>query len=268
MIQFQNVTKKYGDHVVLNHVDLEVNGGEFMTIVGPSGAGKSTLLHALIGAAKLDEGTIMVDGYDVTSFKEDALQEYRQKVGMVFQDYKLLKDKTVYENVAFALEVCGWKEEDIKERVYEVLDLVGMLDHEGKFPRQLAGGEGQRTAIARAMVHRPRLFIADEPTGNLDPWNREGILDILNKINENGATVVLSTHNRELVDKIKRRVVVLNEGRIVADKENSGYEVDALLSEAVEKVQEAEMAGELMGRMAEAIGSEVGDIEITEILEY
>ncbi|MBT5016721.1 ATP-binding cassette domain-containing protein [Candidatus Peregrinibacteria bacterium] len=225
MIQFENVIKKYGEHKVLDHVDLEVEGGEFVTLIGPSGAGKSTLLHALIGDLDIDSGSILVDGYEITQFKDSALQEYRRKVGMVFQDYKLLENKTVYENVAFALEVCGEPEEDIRERVYAVLDLVGMLDHEGKFPRQLAGGEGQRVAIARAMVHNPRLLIADEPTGNLDFWNTQEILKLLLKINDQGATVLLATHNRDLVDELNRRVVVLNEGRIVIDKPQSGYDV-------------------------------------------
>ncbi len=250
MIQFIDVTKMYGSHVVLDHVDLEVSGGDFVTIVGPSGAGKSTLLHALIGDVSIDEGAILVDGYEITAFEPAAMQEYRRKVGMVFQDYKLLDKKTVYENVAFALEVCGWKDEDIRERVYEVLELVGMLDHEGKFPAQLAGGEGQRTAIARAMVHDPRLLIADEPTGNLDPWNTQGILELLTTINDAGATVLLATHNREIVDQLQRRVVVLNEGRLVSDQEHSGY---AVMMESTPVVTPE---------------GDVGEIEIVEIAEF
>ncbi len=230
MIQFENVVKKYGDHNVLDHIDLEVDGGEFVTLIGPSGAGKSTLLHTLIGDLPINKGSILVDGYEVTKFKEAALQEYRRKVGMVFQDYKLLPNKTVYENVAFALEVCGEDDDNIRERVYAVLELVGMLDHEGKFPRQLAGGEGQRVAIARAMVHNPRLLIADEPTGNLDYWNTQEILKLLLTINERGATVLLATHNRDLVDQLNRRVVVLSDGKIITDRANSGYEAAAILT--------------------------------------
>jgi cell division transport system ATP-binding protein len=245
MIQFENVVKKYGEHYVLNHVDLEVDGGDFVTLVGPSGAGKSTLLHALIGDLKIDSGSILVDGYEITRFKEAALQEFRRKVGMVFQDYKLLPNKTVYENVAFALEVCGEAEENIRERVYEVLDLVGMLDHEGKFPRQLAGGEGQRTAIARAMVHNPRLLIADEPTGNLDYWNSQEILKLLLQISEGGATVLLATHNRDLVDQLGRRVVVLNEGKIVADREQSGYEISMEAPDAAPEVTPSAILGDI-----------------------
>jgi cell division transport system ATP-binding protein len=252
MIQFEKVTKMYGKHAVLNRVSLGVTGGEFVTLIGSSGAGKSTLLHALIGSLPIDGGSILVDGYEITEFTPDALQEYRRKVGMVFQDYKLLEKKTVYENVAFALEVCGWKDEDIRERVYEVLSIVGMLDHEGKFPAQLAGGEVQRTAIARALVHRPRLFIADEPTGNLDFWHAQGIIDLLLKINDAGVTVLMATHNREIVDQIQRRVVTINDGRIIADKETTGYDVDSIVGH-----QLAEMMAE----------DGVGDIEIHEVIE-
>ena len=249
MIQFENVNKAYGQHKVLSNINLEIPGGEFVTIIGPSGAGKTTLLNALIGSLKIDKGSITVDGYEITNFNADALQEYRRKIGMVFQDYKLLPKKTVYENVAFALEVCGWKEEDIRERVVEVLDLVGMLDHEGKFPAQLAGGEVQRTAIARALVHHPRLLIADEPTGNLDYWHAQGILDLLLKINDKGVTVLMSTHNREIVDQIQKRVVVINGGRIVSDKKISGYDINLVIhgriAHQVERIQESEWVGEI-----------------------
>ncbi len=257
MIQFENIVKKYGENIVLDHIDLEVSGGEFVTLVGPSGAGKSTLLHALIGDLDIDSGSILVDGYEITNFGEAALQEYRRKVGMVFQDYRLLPNKTVYENVAFALEVCGQDESSVRERVYEVLDLVGMLDHEGKFPRQLAGGEGQRTAIARAMVHNPRLLIADEPTGNLDYWNSQEILKLLLQINENGATVLLATHNRELVDQLNGRVVVLNEGKIITDRKHSGYDTEM-------EAPEPEVTLEASAAILTPAG-EVGEIEIFEI---
>ena len=253
MIQFGKVTKAYGKHIVLHNVSLDISGGEFITLIGASGAGKSTLIHALIGATSIDSGSILVDGYEVTEFDSDRMKEYRGKVGMVFQDYKLLDKKTVYENVAFALEVCGWREEDIRERVYEVLGIVGMLDHEGKFPAQLAGGEIQRTAIARALVHRPRLFIADEPTGNLDFWHAQGIIDLLLKINDAGVTVLMATHNREIVDQIQRRVITLNDGRIVSDKEIGGYDVNIIM-------------GRELNEMMEEGG--VGDIEIHEIVEF
>lgn len=258
MIQFQEVTKQYGQHLVLDHLSLSIEGGEFLTLVGPSGAGKSTLLKALIGATSIDSGSITVDGYEITEFSDDALQEYRRKIGVVFQDYKLLDKKTVYENVAFALEVCGWKEGDIEQRTYEVLDTVGMLDVSGKFPAQLAGGEGQRAAIARAIVHHPRLLIADEPTGNLDFWNAQQILDLLLKVNGRGATVLMATHNRELVDQLNRRVVVLSNGVLVSDKPQGGYEV-GLFSIPKRKA--------LLKAMEEAAQREgVGELEIHEIV--
>ncbi|MFA6436268.1 MAG: ATP-binding cassette domain-containing protein, partial [Candidatus Gracilibacteria bacterium] len=239
-------------------------------IVGPSGAGKSTLLYALIGGIRMDSGSITVDGYEITEFKPSALQEYRRKVGMIFQDYKLLENKTVYENAAFALEVCGWKDGDIEERTYEVLDLVGMIDHSDKFPHQLAGGEGQRTAIARALVHRPKLLIADEPTGNLDYWNTKQILDILKKVNESGTTVLMATHNREVVDEMHRRVLILNQGVIISDKENSGYELDhtdewALGIRHHEAFIHPATKAHPKSDHAESSEKEVGDIEITEI---
>lgn len=242
MIQFDHVSVQYGNYTVLKNLTLEISGGEFVMLVGPSGAGKSTLLNALVGEIPVSQGSIRVDGYEVTQFSPAILQDYRRKLGMVFQDYKLLENKTVFENVAFALEVCGWKEADIQERVYEVLDLVGMLDHADKFPAHLAGGEVQRIAIARALVHRPRLLIADEPTGNLDFKRAQEILDLLLEINRGGATVIMATHNRELVDQVRKRVVTLNSGEIISDKENSGYDVELFLDEiSIESVGEIEI---------------------------
>lgn len=226
MIHFQNVSVQYGKHTVLKDITLQISGGEFVALIGPSGAGKSTLLNALIGESPNISGSITIDGYEITEFDAPTLQTYRQKVGVVFQDYKLLEQKTVYENVAFALEVCGWKEEDIRERVYEVLNEVELLDHADKFPSELSGGEIQRTAIARALVHRPKLFIADEPTGNLDYQKAMEIMELLIRIHEKGATILLATHNREVVDRLQKRVIALNEGKIVTDKEQSGYEID------------------------------------------
>lgn len=239
MIHFDRVGKSYRAHPVLEGLDLTISGGEFVTIVGPSGAGKSTLLNVLIGAVKPSAGSVTVDGYEITDFDEDSLQEYRRRVGVVFQDYKLLNRKTVYENVAFALEVCGWKEEEIRERAYEVMGAVGILDHAGKFPHELAGGEVQRTAIARALVHRPKLLIADEPTGNLDAANARAIVELLLAINATGVTVLMATHNRDVIEQVGGRTVTLAEGRIVADRTAVPQEV----------------------------GLEVGDIEIFEILE-
>lgn len=203
MIEFKNATKKYGDRLVLDNVSLTLQGGSWTWLTGASGAGKTTLIHALIGAVRLTEGSINVDNYDITRFDDKALQEYRRKLGIVFQDYKLLATKTVYENVAFAMEVCGYSEAQIADRVPQLLATVGLSDARHHFPHMLSGGEKQRTAIARALIHEPRLIIADEPTGNLDPDTAEGILHLFQKLHAQGATVIFATHNYALLDLIK-----------------------------------------------------------------
>ena len=224
MIVFENVTKRFGKVKVLDGVNLTINPGEFVSVVGPSGAGKSTLVYVLIGAENIQRGKISVDGYVVNEMKDKALQYFRRKVGVVFQDYKLLTHKNVYENVAYAMEVCGYEKAEIKARVPEVLEIVGLKEKAKQFPHQLSGGEKQRTAIARALVHNPKLIVADEPTGNLDPKTGKEIVDLLLKINEAGTTVILTTHNKPLVDAIKRRVITLGEGKVVSDKNLSGYD--------------------------------------------
>ena len=223
MIAFDNVTKKYGNTPVLNGLSLNIEPGEFVSVIGPSGSGKSTLVYTLIGAEKIQEGKIEVDGFMVNKMSARALQYYRRRIGVVFQDYKLLSKKNVNENVAFALEVCGFEKQAIKKRLPEVLKIVG-LDKKGRrFPHQLSGGEKQRVAIARALVHNPNLVIADEPTGNLDPKTGREIIELLLKINKSGVTVILMTHNKDLVDLINRRVIKLDEGKVVGDKKISGY---------------------------------------------
>jgi cell division transport system ATP-binding protein len=224
MILFENVTKRFGKVKVLDGVNLTINPGEFVSVVGPSGAGKSTLVYVLIGAENIQKGKISVDGYVVNEMKAKALQYFRRKVGVVFQDYKLLSQKNVYENVAFAMEVCGYEKAEIKARVPEVLEITGLKEKAKQFPHQLSGGEKQRTAIARALVHNPKLIVADEPTGNLDPKTAKEIVALLLKINADGTTVILTTHNKPLVDAIKRRVITLGEGKIVSDKNVSGYD--------------------------------------------
>ncbi len=223
MIVFENVTKRYGQRAVLDNVSFSISPGEFVSVVGHSGAGKSTLIHALIGAENIQHGRISVDHYAINTLKEKSLQYYRRKIGVVFQDYKLLPQKNVHENVAFAMEVCGEANHHIQKRVREVLEIVGLQDQRRHFPRQLSGGECQRAAIARALVHHPSLIIADEPTGNLDPNNAKEIIELLLKINKNGTTVILATHNPILVDHIHKRVIRLENGRIVSDKTQSGY---------------------------------------------
>lgn len=223
MIAFENVTKRYGHTAVLDKLNLNILRGEFVSVIGPSGAGKSTLVYSLIGAEKVQNGKISVDGYIINEMNARALQYFRRRVGVVFQDYKLLPQKNVYENVAFALEVCGYETADIKKRVPEVLQIVGLHDQRKHFPHQLSGGERQRAAIARALVHNPSLLIADEPTGNLDPVTAKGIIDLFLKINKDGITVILTTHNPLLVDHIHKRVVKIDHGKVVSDRQDSGY---------------------------------------------
>ncbi len=225
MIEFQNVTKKYGKTKVLDKVNFNVKQGEFVTLIGASGAGKSTLVYSLIGAEPIAGGNIKVDGYTVNEMQGRPLQYFRRRIGVVFQDYKLLKQKNVYENVAFALEVCGYEKAEIKERVAEVLSIVGLGRKQRQFPHQLSGGEKQRTAIARALVHNPSLIVADEPTGNLDPDTAHDIIELLLKINEGGTTVILTTHNKELVDFIQKRVIKLDVGKVMSDRKSAGYHV-------------------------------------------
>lgn len=215
MIEFKNATKKYGDNLVLDSVNLQIQGGDWLWLTGSSGAGKTTLIHALIGAVRLTYGEIFVDGYNVTRFNRLALQEYRRKLGIVFQDYKLLPRKTVYENVAFAMEVCGYSERQIAERVPEVLEKVGLGAARHHFPHQLSGGEKQRAAIARALIHEPRLIIADEPTGNLDPETALGIVNLFQKLHTEGATVIFATHNTNLLERMRKRRIHIENGHIV-----------------------------------------------------
>lgn len=214
MIEFKNATKKYGDRLILDNVNLQIQGKDWIWLTGVSGAGKTTLIYALIGAIKLNAGDIFVDGYNVTHFNRLALQEYRRKLGIVFQDYKLLPKKTVYENVAFAMEVCGYSETQIVERVPQVLEKVGLSAARHHFPYQLSGGEKQRAAIARALTNEPRLIIADEPTGNLDPGTAQDILDLFQKLHIEGATVIFATHNFKLLERIKGRRIKMEDGRI------------------------------------------------------
>ncbi len=223
MITVEDLNKSFGKHRVLNDVSFKITEGEFVSIVGASGAGKTTLIHALIAAEKVDSGNIIIAGTSVESLTPAQIQNYRQKIGIIFQDYKLLPRKTVFENVAFALEVAGYDQKFIDQRVMEVLKLVGLEEQRNHFPKQLSGGEKQRTAIARALVHGPQLLFADEPTGNLDPENAVALASLLLKINKHGTTVILATHNKEIVNSIKKRVITLEHGQIISDKKNSGY---------------------------------------------
>ena len=218
MIIFDTVTKTYGKTAVLDRVSCQIGGGEFVSIVGPSGAGKSTFMHLLIGAVRPTSGTLTVDGLSIGKFSDTERALYLRRIGMIFQDYKLLPKKTVWENIAFALEVCGEKSTTIKKRTAEVLEIVKLTKRARAFPYQLSGGEKQRVSIARALVHQPALIIADEPTGNLDPETGEGIIELLLDINKAGDTVILATHDRETVNRLQKRVLRLEGGKLVSDR--------------------------------------------------
>ncbi len=224
MILFDRVTKSYNKNsTALNRVSIHVEKKEFVIVVGESGAGKSTILKLLTREEKPTSGKIVVGGIDYDELKDRKIPILRRKIGVVFQDFKLLPNRTAFENVAFALEIVGMGNKEIKHTVPRVLDLVGLKDKAKHFPNQLSGGEMQRAAIARAVVRQPKILIADEPTGNLDPKHAWGIIEILEKINKHGTTVLLTTHNREIVNKLKRRVVTLDGGQVVKDQARGGY---------------------------------------------
>lgn len=219
MIIFQGVQKVYpGENIALQDINLKIDSGEFVTIVGQSGAGKSTLLKLLIGEEKPSEGGVYLKDKRVDIIRRRKLPLLRRHIGIVFQDFKLLPQKTLYENIAFGLEVLGRSGKEIKDRVYKMISLVGLAEKKERFPDQISGGEKQRIAIARALVHEPDVLLADEPTGNLDAINSWDIIQMLLKINENlRTTVLLATHNKEIVNSINKRVITLNKGKIVRD---------------------------------------------------
>lgn len=218
MIQFVNVSKVFPNGAVgIEHVNLEIEKGEFLTLVGPSGAGKTTLTKFISGEESPSEGTVLYDNVDLQTFSSSELTSLRRKIGTVFQDFRLLASKTAYENIAFAMEAAGKSDEEIISDVPHVLQLVDLQDRMYHFPSQLSGGEKQRLAIARAIINQPEILIADEPTGNLDSANTAEVIHILKKINDLGTTVVLTTHDRQVMDAIPSRVVTMEKGRIVGD---------------------------------------------------
>jgi cell division transport system ATP-binding protein len=224
MIRLKNVSKFYpGDTVGLQNVNLHIRPGEFVSIVGQSGTGKTTLAKMLIAEERPTRGQVVIGGWDISGIKRSEVPMLRRQIGVVFQDFKLLPRKTVYENVAFALEVCGAPAKKIKAVVPQALKIVGIAHKADRYPKQISGGEQQRVVIARALVHRPKIIVADEPTGNLDSINTREIIDLLTKINEFGTTVVLVTHNREVVNELRRRVITLDHGMIVSDQEEGKY---------------------------------------------
>jgi cell division transport system ATP-binding protein len=223
MIAFQNVYKKYNGHEALIDVSFRISPKEFVSLVGRSGAGKSTVIKMLIGEEKPTSGRVTFGRYDVNKVKPKDLPQLRRHIGTIFQDFRLLPNKTAAENVSFALEVASRSEKEIEELVPEVLDLVGLSDKAGNFISELSGGEKQRVAIARAMVNRPEVIVADEPTGNLDPFNSLEIINLLKKINDLGTTVILATHNKDIVNQLGRRVLTMENGRLIRDEENGRY---------------------------------------------
>ncbi len=224
MLYFDNVSKIYShDAVALKNINLRIQPKEFVSLVGASGAGKTTLLRLLLREEDPTEGHVYLDGIDITSIPRRRLHHVRRRIGTVFQDYKLLPMKTAYENVAFAMEAAGRLDEEIQEDVPQALDVVGLGGKMKNYPHQLSGGEKQRVAIARALVNRPDVILADELTGNLDPVNTWEIMKLLQKINELGTTILLASHNKEVVNAIGKRLVVLDHGEIISDEQNGKY---------------------------------------------
>ncbi|CAN5352271.1 cell division ATP-binding protein FtsE [soil metagenome] len=227
MILLDRVTKTYNKNMgsALERISLHVEPKEFVIVVGQSGAGKTTLLRLLTREERPTSGKIIIGGIDYDKLKDKDIPLLRRKIGVVFQDFKLLPNKTVYENVAFALEIVGMGNREIKHTVPKVLDIVNLKGKENRMPLELSGGERQRVAIARAIVRQPKILIADEPTGNLDPKHAWDVIKVLEKINKYGTTVLLTTHNQEIVNKLKRRVVTIEHGKIASDRANASYKV-------------------------------------------
>ncbi|MEK9151076.1 MAG: cell division ATP-binding protein FtsE [Patescibacteria group bacterium] len=224
MIRFENVTKTFPpDHAVLEHVNLSIQPGEFLSIVGSSGAGKSTLLKLIYAEEPPTEGEIYFNERPLGQISRKHLPFFRRNIGTVFQDFKLLPQRTAFENVAYALEVDGKSTAEINEEVPEILEIVGLGDKMHKFPKQLSGGEQQRVSLARALIHRPKVIIADEPTGNLDPVSANEIIQLLLEINSFGTTILLATHNKGIVDKLGKRVILINGGQIIHDQSKGKY---------------------------------------------
>ncbi|HOX97301.1 MAG TPA: cell division ATP-binding protein FtsE [bacterium] len=224
MIKLRQVSKFYDpDVVALNRLSLHITPGEFVSIVGQSGTGKTTLIKLLTAEEKADEGQIIIGGWDISDIHKSDIPILRRQIGIIFQDFKLLPNKTVEENVSFALQVCGVGSKQINSLVDSMLKVVGLEGKHHRYPWQLSGGEKQRVSIARAMIHRPKILFADEPTGNLDVLNTKEIIDLLQKINQFGTTVVLVSHDREIVNSLKKRVITMEAGQVVNDQKVGRY---------------------------------------------
>jgi len=224
VITYKDVSKIYpGNSPALENLNFHIKNGEFVTVVGQSGAGKSTLMKLLYAEERPTVGDIIFSDRSIVNLKERDLPSHRREIGTVFQDFKLLPKKTLFENIAFAMEVAGRRDDEINQDVPQILDIVGLSGKEEKYPSEVSGGEQQRAALARALVNKPKVLIADEPTGNLDPISTWDIVQALLKINEFGTTVILATHNKSIVDKICKRVIALDKGRIIRDDEHGKY---------------------------------------------
>ncbi len=229
MIFFNQVNKTYPaylakkEKVVLENVSFKIEKGEFVCVVGRSGAGKTTLFKILLGEEKPTSGAVLFDGKDVHKVSPREACKIRRRIGMVFQDYKLLQSKTVYENIAYAMEVTGATDQEVEKYVPEILETVGLVEQAFHFPHQISEGEKQRTAIARALIHEPDVILADEPTGDLDPYNKKDILELLTGLNQSGATVVLATHDKETVNNLGKRVITLKDGKVAGDSKKGRF---------------------------------------------
>ncbi|MEK7189124.1 MAG: cell division ATP-binding protein FtsE [Patescibacteria group bacterium] len=224
MVEFKNVSKIYpGQQTALKNVNLKIEPGEFVSIVGQSGTGKTTLVRLILAEEPPSRGRIIIGGWDITDIRQREIPILRKQIGVVFQDFKLLPRKTLFENVAFALEVGGEEWDKIQEIVPQVLRIVGLEGKMNRFPNQISGGEQQRVVVARSLAHRPKILVADEPTGNLDSINSRDIIELLKKINDFGTTVILVTHNREIVNDLHRRVITMEDGIIISDRERGKY---------------------------------------------
>jgi cell division transport system ATP-binding protein len=232
VIAFKDVSKVYpGGHVGLENVSLDVNRGEFVFLVGPTGCGKSTCIRLLMKELEATEGDILISGHSLPGMVRKKVPRLRRNIGVVFQDFKLLPNRTVYANVAYALEVIGENRESIRRKVPDILRLVGLSTKLHNYPDELSGGEQQRVSIARAFVNHPPLLLCDEPTGNLDPETSIGIMQLIYRINRTGTTVVVATHDKEMVDKMRRRVIELREGRVIRDQQSGLYRPDESTTE-------------------------------------
>ncbi len=255
MIRLENVTKVYAeDSIAVRDISLDINKGDFVFLVGPSGSGKSTLIRMLLREEDATRGKIWVAGKEIVSMPQRHIPRLRRSIGTVFQDFKLLPNKTVFENVAFALEVLGQPRQVVRQQTVQVLELVGLAGKEDRYPAQLSGGEQQRVSVARAFVNRPPILLADEPTGNLDPATSVGIMRLLDRINRTGTTIVMATHDHAIVDAMRRRVVALDNGRIVQDIAAGRYE-DTMVRAAAE------------GRLDTAAEATTHDASVPEVLD-